>query len=104
MIQLRPAGFSDLKLLQRWDKAPHVIAAKGTEDWGWQAELHRQPDWREQLIAEVEGTPIGFLQIIDPARDESHYWGECQDGGCLPDRDESPRSGRCPDWGQFTSG
>ena len=80
MIQLRPAGFSDLELLQRWDKAPHVIAAKGTEDWGWQAELHRQPDWREQLIAEVEGTPVGFLQIIDPARDESHYWGECQDG------------------------
>ena len=80
MIQLRPAGFSDLKLLQRWDKAPHVIAAKGTGDWGWQAELRRQPDWREQLIAEVEGTPVGFLQIIDPARDESHYWGECQDG------------------------
>ncbi len=80
MIQLRPAGFSDLELLQRWDKAPRVIAAKGTEDWGWQTELHRQPDWREQLIAEVEGTPVGFLQIIDPARDESHYWGECQDG------------------------
>ena len=32
------------------------------------------------MIAEVEGTPVGFLQIIDPARDESHYWGECQDG------------------------
>ena len=79
MIQLRPAGFSDLKLLQRWDKTPHVIAANGTEDWSWQTELHRQPDWREQLIAEVEGTPVGFLQIIDPARDESHYWGECQD-------------------------
>ena len=28
----------------------------------------------------MEGTPVGFLQIIDPARDESHYWGECQDG------------------------
>ena len=31
------------------------------------------------MIAEVEGTAVGFLQIIDPARDESHYWGECQD-------------------------
>ena len=69
MIQLRPAGFSDLKFLQRWDKAPHVIAANGTEDWSWQTELHRQTDWREQLIAEVEGTPVGFLQIIDPAQD-----------------------------------
>jgi aminoglycoside 6'-N-acetyltransferase len=29
------------------------------------------------LIAEVEGIPIGFLQIIDPAREEEHYWGEC---------------------------
>ena len=45
MIQLRPACFSDLELLQIWDKAPHVIAAKGTEDWGWQTELNRQPDW-----------------------------------------------------------
>ncbi len=79
MIQLRPASFSDLELLQQWDEAPHVIAAKGTGDWGWQTELHRQPDWREQLIAEVEGIPIGFLQIIDPAREEEHYWGECPD-------------------------
>ncbi|NBV43702.1 MAG: GNAT family N-acetyltransferase, partial [Firmicutes bacterium] len=79
MIQLRPASFSDLELLQQWDKAPHVIAAKGTEDWGWLTELNRQPDWREQLIAEVEGTPVGFLQIIDPAQEEEHYWGECPD-------------------------
>jgi aminoglycoside 6'-N-acetyltransferase len=36
----------------------------------------RQPDWREQLIAEVNGVPIGFIQIIDPQREQSKYWGE----------------------------
>lgn len=39
-------------------------------------ELARNPDWREQLIAELEGRPIGFVQIIDPAREESRYWGD----------------------------
>lgn len=24
--------------------------------------------------------PIGFIQIIDPAREESRYWGDCPDG------------------------
>ena len=28
------------------------------------------------MIAEVAGLPIGFLQIIDPAREENHYLGE----------------------------
>ena len=32
--------------------------------------------WREQLIAEADGVPIGFVQIIDPAEEESHYWGD----------------------------
>jgi aminoglycoside 6'-N-acetyltransferase len=27
------------------------------------------------LIAELDGRPIGFLQIIDPLEEESHYWG-----------------------------
>ncbi|WP_202951049.1 hypothetical protein [Fortiea contorta] len=39
-------------------------------------ELDRTPDWREQLIAEIAGRAIGFIQIIDPAREESHYWGD----------------------------
>jgi aminoglycoside 6'-N-acetyltransferase len=77
VIHLRPATPHDLDLLRRWDAAPHIIASKGTEDWGWEQELVRSPDWREQLIAEVEGAPIGFIQIIDPAREDSHYWGDC---------------------------
>lgn len=51
MIHLRPATPRDLDLLRRWDAAPHIIASKGTEDWGWEQELVRSPDWREQQMA-----------------------------------------------------
>lgn len=79
-VHLRPATPEDLPLLQRWDEAPHVVASDPNDDWGWEQELLRNPDWREQLIAEVDGRPIGFIQIIDPAREDSHYWGECPEG------------------------
>jgi aminoglycoside 6'-N-acetyltransferase len=75
-MQLRPATIDDLSLLRRWDEEPHVIASDPNDDWGWETELHKTPPWREQLIAEVEGVPIGFVQIIDPVEEESHYWGQ----------------------------
>jgi aminoglycoside 6'-N-acetyltransferase len=75
-MNLRPATPADLPLLQRWDEQPHVIASDPNDDWHWEIELARSPDWREQLIAERDGRPIGFIQIIDPAREESRYWGE----------------------------
>ncbi|MGH8135033.1 MAG: GNAT family N-acetyltransferase [Steroidobacteraceae bacterium] len=71
---LRPATAADLPLLRHWHRQPHVVAAVG-DDWGWEAELARSPDWREQLIAELDGRPIGFVQIVDPARDDSQFWG-----------------------------
>ena len=76
-VSLRPASLADLDLLRRWDEEPHVVASDPNDDWGWETELARSPDWREQLVAEVDGRPIGFVQIIDPAREESHYWGAC---------------------------
>jgi aminoglycoside 6'-N-acetyltransferase len=79
MISLRPATPADLGLLRHWDTQPHVIAAKDPDDeddWEWETELARSPPWREQLIAERNGRPIGFVQIIDPAQEDSHYWGE----------------------------
>ena len=76
MLRLRPATPADLPLLTRWDDEPHVLESDPNDDWGWETELARDPDWREQLIAEVDGVPIGFVQIIDPAREDSHYWGE----------------------------
>lgn len=74
--RLRPATPADAALLRRWDEEPHVIACNPNDDWDWDAALARSPDWRESLIAEVDGRPIGFLVIIDPAREEDHYWGD----------------------------
>jgi aminoglycoside 6'-N-acetyltransferase len=71
---------ADEPLLRHWDEQPHVIASDPNDDWEWRTELHRNPDWREQLIAEAEGRPIGFLQIIDPAQEESRYWGDIAEG------------------------
>ena len=28
-------------------------------------------------MVELSGRPIGFIQIIDPLEEETHYWGEC---------------------------
>jgi aminoglycoside 6'-N-acetyltransferase len=80
MIRLRPATLNDLALLRRWDEEPHVVESDPNDDWGWEEELTRTPDWREQLIAELEGRPIGFVQIIDPEREDGHYWGDCGPG------------------------
>ncbi|TGL65798.1 GNAT family N-acetyltransferase [Leptospira sarikeiensis] len=79
-ISLRPANYSDLQILQEWDEKEHVIQSDPNDDWGWETELLRFPDWREQLIAEKNGVPIGFVQIIDPQREDSHYWGEIGPG------------------------
>jgi aminoglycoside 6'-N-acetyltransferase len=79
VINLRPATLADLNLLRDWDEQPHVIASDPNDDWGWEVELARSPDWREQLIAEIDGRPIGFIQIINPAQEDSHYWGDVEE-------------------------
>ncbi len=78
MLNLRTATIDDLDLLRHWDEEPHVVESDPNDDWGWEVELTRAPDWREQLIAEVDGRAIGFMQIIDPALEDSHYWGEIE--------------------------
>jgi aminoglycoside 6'-N-acetyltransferase len=78
-MHLRLATPSDLALLACWDRQPHVISARGDDGpFEWETELSRSPDWRELLIAESDGRPIGFIQIIDPAREETHYWGDVE--------------------------
>jgi aminoglycoside 6'-N-acetyltransferase len=74
-VTLRLATLADVPLLQHWDEQPHVIESDPNDDWNWEIELLRTPDWREQWIAELHGRPIGFIQIIDPAKEETHYWG-----------------------------
>lgn len=78
-IRLRPATLGDLALLRAWDAQPHVIEAGASGAWGGEHDLARTPAWREQLIAERDGRPIGFVQIIDPGREDSHYWGDVDD-------------------------
>ena len=74
-MKLRTASIQDLDLLQYWDTKQHVIDCDPDDDWDWEKELNRSPEWREQLIAEIDREPIGFIQIIDPLLEESHYWG-----------------------------
>jgi aminoglycoside 6'-N-acetyltransferase len=75
MIELRPATIHDIELLKYWDTKQHVIDCDPDGDWDWEVELSRDPAWREQLVAEDDGEPIGFIQIIDPYHEEAHYWG-----------------------------
>lgn len=65
---------SDIDLLRHWDSQPHVIASDPNGDWDWEFELSKQPRWRKMLIAQWNERPIGFIQIIDPALEESNYW------------------------------
>jgi len=78
-IKLRKANISDLNILKYWDEQPHVIESDPNDDWNWENELLRNPEWREMLIAELDDKPIGFIQIIDPAKEETHYWGDVED-------------------------
>lgn len=79
-ITLRDATIDDLELVRYWDTKPHVIASDPDEYWEWEKELvNPQPFWREQLIAELDEEPIGFLQIIDPFHEETHYWGKVEE-------------------------
>ncbi len=77
-MKLRLATIDDIALIRVWDQQPHVLESAGDFfEFDWEGEIPRAVDWRELLIAEVEGgRAIGMIQIIDPEREESHYWGE----------------------------
>ena len=75
-MHLRTANLADVELLRRWDTAPHVLESDPNDEWDYEADIAPQVEWRESFIAEHEGRPIGFVQILDPARDEERYWGE----------------------------
>lgn len=77
-LTFRAATLHDAPLLRHWDDQPHVKESDPNDDWQWETELPKQFSWREQWIAEVGGKPIGFVEIIDPSLEESHYWGECE--------------------------
>lgn len=76
---LRPARMDDIPILTRWDAMPHVISATGDDDVvDWEADIAADPPWRQILLAELGGRPIGVVQIIDPEVEETHYWGDAE--------------------------
>ncbi len=66
MITLRPASIGDLELLRYWDAKQHVIDCDPDDDWNWEEELCRDPEWREQLVAELDGEPLAFCKSLIP--------------------------------------
>ena len=83
MVELRPMRFADVALIERWDRDPVVRAALGgaaMHGWDWPEELGRDVPWRELLIAEDDGRPIGFVQLTDAHAEETHHWGEVEPG------------------------
>lgn len=73
----RLAQPDDLNLLIYWDRQPHVILSDHDDPWEWTREdLAANPPWRTYWIMQVDGRDVGVIQIIDPALEETHYWGE----------------------------
>lgn len=80
-VTLRAAMVADIPFLEYWDTKPHVIYCSGANDTtDWAVELERRPDWLEIMIGCDSDRPIGVVQIIDPAKEESHYWGDVAAG------------------------
>ncbi len=75
-ITLRPATAADIPRLRHWDEQPHVIAANPNDPWDWESDFAAPADWQEHWIAELGDRPIGFIEIIDPAQEPTHYWGD----------------------------
>jgi aminoglycoside 6'-N-acetyltransferase len=85
-IVLRPMRLSDVTVLDLWDRQPHVKAAtsddpnqpKAFGDLYWPDELSRVAPDSQYLMAELDGRPIGAMQVIDPRTEHTHYWGEIE--------------------------
>jgi len=79
-LSIRNATIEDIDQLYKWDEKPHVqasISTSGTQsfDVDWKDELSPRTDGTELFIAEAGGVAIGAMQIIDPAKERTHYWG-----------------------------
>lgn len=80
ILRYRDATVSDAPILRQWDKYDHIIASDPDGEWDWETEIGKIVDWREQWMFLLEDEPLGFVQIIDPEKEESHYWGDIGSG------------------------
>ena len=83
-LTLRRATTADARWLDLWDTDADVIACSTDDpdatvafgDTDWAKELAAQDEYSQYFIAELDGRPIGAMQICDPQLETSHYWGE----------------------------
>lgn len=87
-LLLRSATRADIPALERWDTDPTVITSTTDDpdisvafgeknDWEENLALHQDDVW-EYWIAEIDGRPIGAMQLIDPHCEPTHYWGDIE--------------------------
>lgn len=83
-LTIRTATLADAARLYEWDEKPHVQAAvsnSGTTSFeaDWEEELAVRADGTEFFIADLTTDKIirsiGAMQVIDPATEQTHYWG-----------------------------
>ncbi len=87
-VRLRRATLADAPMLARWDREPHVIACSSDDEEAevafggqdWIEEIKAGSDLSFHLIAEVDGRPVGVMQVCDPHLEPTHYWGEIEPG------------------------
>jgi len=82
-VHLRRAMSSDVAILYAWDAKPHIRKAVSNSgavafEADWAQEIAGMDGTCEFLIAEVGGKPIGAIQLIDPALEPTHYWGNVE--------------------------
>lgn len=83
-LTIRQAAVSDAPCVERWDRDPDVIACSTDDpeaeeafsDAEWVQEFAANSDVSCHYIAELDGRPIGAMQVIDPHLEPTHYWGE----------------------------
>jgi aminoglycoside 6'-N-acetyltransferase len=85
-LSIRQAKLADVPVLEDWDVDPDVIACATDDPSAGQAFAHAV--WPDEIagnsdvacyyIAELDGRPIGAMQVIDPHLEPTHYWGDVE--------------------------
>ena len=83
-VTLRRATAEDVVWLALWDTDAGVIACctddpdatVAFEDADWAQEIAAQDEHSHYFFAELDGRPIGAMQVCDPHLESTHYWGE----------------------------
>src|SRR5690606_39851067 len=71
--------------LRRWHDHPAAVTAASDDpnatvafDCDWADQLAQQDEFSRYCIGELDGRPIGAMQVIDPHMEATHYWGDIE--------------------------